>query len=89
MLYSVLDKSMSGWRSNSTKADSLPYLFGPQKLVNFGRMLKSGVESKRWILVFQDVDQGREDQDLMKQIGKTTLNAKKGGSEYAIFLGSL
>ena len=52
----IIDKSMSGWRPNTSKLGCLPkYTFEPKKPVPMGTMFRNAVECKSGCLVFQDV----------------------------------
>jgi len=63
----MMDESMSGWRPETSKGGSLPYVaWEPQKPVPLGTMLRNGVECSSGVLVFQDVVVAPEHQDKKK-----------------------
>lgn len=52
----IMDESMSGWRSKTSKLVSLPnFTFEPKKHVPLGTMFRNAAEFKSGCLVFQDV----------------------------------
>jgi hypothetical protein len=77
----LVDESMSGWHSKTTKLGGLPnYTFEPRKPVPLGNMFRNGMECISGILVVQDVVRNPE-QQLLKSYFWRTISTLPNGAD--------